>query len=93
MRRAAEVSTDKSCGPVRRGFSVAFPDGERGRLDEIGAADGTVELLVEAAASGRLVAVDAADVAATAGLEAAGGIIRMPSRHSSRIAGPPEEAS
>ena len=93
MRRAAEVSTDKSCEPVRRGFSVAFPDGERGRLDEIGVADGTVELLVEAAASGRLVAVDAADVEATAGLEAAGGIIRMPSRHSSRIAGPPEEAA
>ena len=28
-----------------------------------------------------------------AGVEAAGGIIRMPSRHSSRIAGPPEEAA
>ena len=99
-------------GPVRRGFSVAFADGGRGRLEEIRLADGTVELLVGAAGpGGPLVAVDGADVEAilprrrrivvgslpvradAAGVEAVAGIIRMPSRHSSGIAAPPEDAA
>ena len=46
MRRAAEeVLTAETWGPVRRGFSVAFPDGGHGRLEEIRFADGAVELL------------------------------------------------
>ena len=112
MRRAAEeVLTAETWGPVRRGFSVAFPDGEHGRLEEIRLADGAVELLVAAGAPGRLVAVAGAAVEAilprrrrivvgcfrgtedAAGVEAVGGIVRMPTRHSARIAGPPEEAA
>jgi hypothetical protein len=108
---AKEVSTAQTWGPVRRGFSVAFPDGERGRVEHIRVADGGVELFVEAGRSGRVVAVDGADVEAilprrrrivvgslpgtddAVGVEAAGGIIRMPARHSPRIAGPPERGT
>ena len=111
MRSAAEqVSTAATWGPVSPGFSVAFRDGGRGRLESIRLADARVELLVVAGASGRLVAVDGDEVEAilprqrrivvgslperddAAGVEAVGGIIRMPTRHSARIA-PPEEAA
>ena len=65
MRPAAqEMSTAETCGPVRPGFSVAFSDGRRGRLEKIRATDGTVELLVEAGAPGGSVAVDGAEVEA-----------------------------
>ncbi|MDQ3823361.1 MAG: hypothetical protein M3321_08995 [Actinomycetota bacterium] len=104
------MATAEAWGPVRRGFTVAFPEGESGRVEQIRVVGGSVELLV-AAASGRLVAVESASVEAilprrrrilvgslpttdgAAGVEAAGGIIRMPARHSSRIAGPPDAAA
>ena len=106
-----EVATAETWGPVRRGFTVAFPEGDSGRVEHIRVVGGSVEILV-AAASGRIVAVDSASVEAilprrrrivvgslpdtdgAAGVEAAGGIIRMPARrHSPRIAGPPEKAA
>ncbi len=108
--RLERVSTAETWGPVRRGFSVGFPDGERGRLEEIRVRGDTAELLVEASRSGRLVAVDGANVAAIlprrrhillssmlerhdrTGVETAGGIVRMPARHSSRLAGSPGES-
>ena len=111
MRRATQQgAAAERWGPVRRGFDVALPNGQRGRLEEIRVGDETVELVVEAA-SGRRLAVDGGDVEAilprrrrivvgslpgtddAAGVEAAGGIIRMPARHSSRVAGNPEQAA
>ena len=41
----------------------------------------------------RIVVGSLPDTAGAAGVEAAGGIIRMPARHSSRIAGRPEGAA
>ena len=112
MRVAAhEGATAATWGPVRRGFSVAFANGERGRLEAIRVGGASVELIVAAGESGPLVAVDGGDVEAilprqrrivvaprsasedAAGVEAVGGIVRMPARQSSRIAGPPEEAA
>ena len=107
---AGGVATAEAWGPVRRGFTVALPEGESGRDEQIRVAGASVELLV-AAASGRLVAVDGDSVEAilprrrrivvgslpdtdgAAGVEAAGGTVRMPARHSSRIGGPLEEAA
>ena len=93
---AHEVATAATRGPVRRGFSVAFANGERGRVEEIRVGGETVELIVAVGASGRLVAVDGGDVEAilprqrrivvaspsaredAAGIEAVGGIVRLP---------------
>ena len=87
MRLAAHaVPTAATAGAVGRGFSVVFAEGARACLEEIRFGDDGLELIV---------AVDAASSPreAAAGVEAVGGIVRLPARHSSRIAGPPEEAS
>ena len=61
---AQELVTAAMWGPVCRGFSVAFANGERGCLEEIRVGDETVELIVQAAASQRLVGVDGGDIEA-----------------------------
>lgn len=109
-----EARPAQEWGPVRRGFQVSLPGGERGCVEDIRLGDGVVELVV---ATGlfvrRLVSVRAqeieailprarrivvrdstgavADEGAAAGLETQGGIVRMPARHSSRIAPAPKE--
>ena len=107
------ASSAERWGPVRRGFGVCFPDGDRGRLEEIRIRDGGVELVVSTGSGARRLCVDGRDVQAilaglrriivhrsprrcnedAAGAEAAGGIVRMAVRHSSRLGAPPEEAA
>ena len=62
---AGKVSSAEMWGPVCRGFSVSFPDGERGRVEDIRLRDGAVELIVATGLfARRLVAIGGADVEA-----------------------------
>ena len=80
MRRAAEeVSTTVAGGSVRGGFSVAFPDGERVEHIRVDAVDGAdVEVLPRR----RRIVVGSLPRTS-----------RMPARHLSRLAAPPERAA
>lgn len=61
----ATVSSAVRWGPVRRGFSVAFPDGEHGRVEEIRIREGGVELIVSTGSgAARLCTVDGREVQA-----------------------------
>ena len=62
---ASEARRRDEWGPVRRGFHVLLPGGERGRIDDIHLHDGGVELVVTTGLFvRRLVRVDGAKIEA-----------------------------
>ena len=59
------MSTIERWGPVCRGFNVSFPEGGRGRVEDIRLRDGAVELIVLTGHfARRLVTIAVADVEA-----------------------------
>ncbi len=113
---AGQASRADEWGPVRRGFRVSLPDGERGSVTEIRRGECRVELVVTTGLFvRRRVTVDAREIeailpaarrivirgsagavsspAADPEVEAAGGILRMPVRHGSRIGSPSREVA
>ena len=110
---AGDASTVERWSPVCRGFTVSFPNSERGHAAEIRLRDGGVEPLVASVPSPLPIAAGGPQVATilrptqrisirassvsgrddAAGVDGAGGIVRMLVRHSSRIAEAQEEAA